>query len=268
MNADTEKSIAELFDLSGRKAVVTGAAMGLGFAIASRLAEAGATVLITDINGQAVENAAERLKDKGYHVVSRVADAGREPDLVDLFREVAERLGGIDILVNNAGVYPVAGILEMSAEQWRAVMSINLESAFICTREAGRLMAGQGRGGSIVNLASLASFKPCMPGLAHYGVSKGGVINLTRSTALELAPHRIRANAIAPGTILTEGLKANLSTSEGNLDEVLESLGASVPLGGFADPDEIAKGVLFLVSDAATYITGTTLLVDGGAMLV
>lgn len=268
MSNGVDQPIAELFNLAGRKAVVTGAAVGIGFAIAKRLAEAGATVLITDINQEGAEKAAQQLTAQGYEVQARVADAGRESDLVALFEYVEKALGGIDILVNNAGIYPVAGILEMSTEQWRDVLRINLEGAFICTREAGRLMVRQGRGGAIVNFSSMTGFKPCLPGLAHYGASKGAAINLTRSTALELAPHRIRANAVAPGVILTEGMKANLKQTGGDIDELLNNLGSSVPLGAFADPDEIAKAVLFLVSDAAAYVTGTTLTVDGGAMLV
>jgi len=263
-----ERSMVDLLNLSGRTAVVTGAAAGLGRAIARRLAMAGATVVITDINQPALEAAERQLSELGGQVLARVADAGREEDLIELFREIGAGPAGIDILVNNAGIYPVAGILEMSAEQWREVLRVNLESAFICTREAGRLMVAQGRGGAIVNLSSMTGFKPCLPGLAHYGASKGAVVNLTRSTALELAPHKIRANAVAPGMILTEGMKANLAPAEGDLDELLKSLGSSVPLGAFADPDEIAKAVLFLVSDAAAYITGTTLTIDGGAMLL
>jgi len=268
MSRNAAAPIAQLFNLSGRTAVVTGAAVGLGFAIASRLAEAGAAVMLSDINRETLDKAVRDLTEKGYHVQSFIADAGREENLIELFQNVEARLGGIDILVNNAGIYPVAGVLEMTAEQWRDVMCINLESAFVCTREAGRLMVKQGRGGAIINLSSLAGFKPCLPGLSHYGASKGGIANLTRSTALELAPHKIRANAIAPGVILTEGMKANLQPTEGTLDDQLNSLGSTVPLGAFADPDEIAKAVLFLVSDAAAYITGTTLTVDGGAMLV
>lgn len=170
--------------------------------------------------------------------------------------------------MNNAGIYPVASLLDMSIEQWRIVHRINLEGAFLCTREAGRIMVRQGWGGAIINISSMAALKPCFGGLAHYGSSKGGVVNLTRSAALELAPHRIRAVAVVPGGILTEGVRANMTKTEGNVDDSLHAIGATIPLGGFGHPDDIARTVLFLVSDAADYITGTTIVVDGGAMLV
>ncbi|ABB32463.1 oxidoreductase, short-chain dehydrogenase/reductase family [Geobacter metallireducens GS-15] len=261
-----DKPVSGLLDLSGKRAVVTGAAAGIGYAIAKRLAEAGATVLITDINREAIEEAEHRLSSMKCKVKSLVSDAGREADIKSLFSYVADSFGGVDILVNNAGIYPATKILDMSLEQWREVIRINLESAFLCSQEAGRIMVRQGTGGVIVNISSMAALKPCFPGLAHYGASKGGVVNLTRSTALELAPHKIRAVAVVPGGILTGGVRSNLKQSEEK--DSLQSIGATIPLGGFGQPDDIARTVLFLASDSAAYITGTTILVDGGAMLV
>jgi len=257
---------SRLFDLSGRNAIVTGAAAGIGLAIARRLAEAGANVLLSDVRDEPLEQARLDLAAGGRPVHARVADIGREGDIVSLLACAAERLGGVDILVNNAGIYPKARLLEMTTEQWRRVQRINLEGAFLCSREAGRQMVAQGRGGVIVNVASMTALKPCHAGLGHYAASKGGVINLTRSLALELAPHRIRAVAVAPGGIWTEGTQAEVGQL--SPEELARNVLNTIPLGDFGDPDDIARAVVFLASSAAAYITGTTLLVDGGAMLV
>ncbi len=263
-----EKALQDLLDLSGRTAVVTGSAVGIGFAIASRLAEAGARVLMTDINAPAIEKAAQGLREKGYAVTSMVANMGVEEDIISLFKHLASDLGGVDILVNNAGIFPVANVVDMPVEQLRQVLSINLEGVFIACREAGRQMVAQGRGGVVVNLSSMGALKPSFVGMAHYEASKGGVINLTRSMALELAAHKIRVVAVAPGGIMTEGVRANFEGGAGGaVDDLLKELAAKIPLGTFGHPDDIARTVLFLASDAAAYITGTTILVDGGAML-
>ncbi|MBE0598869.1 MAG: SDR family oxidoreductase [Desulfuromonadales bacterium] len=259
-----DRPVSRLLDLSGRKAVVTGGAAGIGYAIAGRLAEAGASVLLSDLNPAALQAAASGLAQRGYSIESKVADIGREADVVSLFEWAAGSFGGVDILVNNAGVYPSVKVLEMSAEQWRDVQRINLEGSFLCSREAGRQMVRQARGGVIINIASMAAFKPCFPGLAHYGASKGGVVALTRSLALELAPHQIRAVSVAPGGIWTQGTRPDTKIAE----EGVKAVSASIPLGNFGHPDDIARTVLFLASDAAAYITGTTISIDGGAMLV
>jgi 2-dehydro-3-deoxy-D-gluconate 5-dehydrogenase len=128
-------------------------------------------------------------------------------------------------------------------------------------------MVEQGRGGAIINISSMGALKPSFVGMAHYEASKGGVINLTRSMALELAHHKIRVVAVAPGGIMTEGVRANFARSEGNVDELLKTLTAKIPLGGFGTADDIGRVVLFLASDAAAYMTGVTVVVDGGAML-
>lgn len=257
-----QRPVSRLLDLSGRRAVVTGAAAGIGLAIASRLAEAGAVVLMSDLNPTSLEGATRQLSEKGYRVESAVADIGREADIVSLFKAAADKLGGVEILVNNAGIYPQAKILKMTTDQWRDVMRINLDGVFLCSREAGRQMVRQGRG-VIVNITSMGAFKPCYVGLAHYESSKGAILNLTRSTALELAPYGIRAVAVAPGGIWTEGTPA---AREGEKNRY-EAACAKIPCGDFGQPDDIARAVLFLASDAAAYITGTTLMVDGGMLL-
>jgi 2-dehydro-3-deoxy-D-gluconate 5-dehydrogenase len=263
-----DRPVSSLLDLSGRKAVVTGAAAGLGFSIAKRLAEAGAEVLMVDINQSAVESAKHRLAKLGFKVQAWVTDMGKEEAVVALFQYVAASLGGVDVLVNNAGIFPVSNVVDMPMAELRRVLSVNLEGVFMACREAGRQMVSQGRGGVVVNISSMGALKPSFVGMSHYEASKGAVISLTRSMALELASHRIRVVAVAPGGILTEGVCANFNNVEGSqVDELLKTLAAKIPLGAFGHPDDIARVVLFLASDAAAYITGTTILVDGGAML-
>lgn len=263
-----DRPVSALLDLTGKKAIVTGAAAGIGYAIAKRVAEAGAAVIISDINQKAIETAEKTLSQKGYNIKSVAMDVGSEEDITNLFRFASNNFGGVDILVNNAGIFPVANVVDMPSKELRKVLRVNLEGVFMCCREAGRLMVAQGRGGVVVNISSMGALKPSFVGMAHYEASKGGVINLTRSMALELAPYQIRVIAVAPGGIMTEGVRANFEKSDGaNTDELLKNLAAKIPLGAFGHPDDIARVVLFLASDASAYITGTTILVDGGAML-
>jgi len=268
MNLVEDRPIRDLLDLSGRNAIVTGAAQGIGYAIAKRLAEAGANVLMTDINQAAIEEGARKLAGKGYSVKAMAADVGSEAEIHALFKEAVDTFDGVDILVNNAGIFPVSNVVDMPSQELRDVLRINLEGTFIFCREAGRRMVAQGTGGVIVNISSMGALKPSFVGMSHYEASKGGVINLTRSMALELAPQKIRVIAVAPGGIMTEGVRANFEKAgDANVDEMLKKLAAKVPMGAFGHPDDIARTVLFLASDAAAYITGTTILVDGGAML-
>lgn len=262
-----DRPVSSLLELSGRKAIVTGAAAGIGYAIAKRLAQAGADVLLVDINRAPLDKAVQGLVEQGLKAEARVSDTGSEEDIKALFR-YADSIGGVDILVNNAGIFPVANVVDMPLQQLRNVLRINLEGVFLCCREAGRRMVAQGRGGVIVNISSMGALKPSFVGLSHYEASKGGVINLTRSMALELAPQKIRVVAVAPGGIMTEGVRANFEKAgDSNVDDMLKNLTSKIPIGAFGHPDDIARIVLFLASDAAAYITGSTVLVDGGAML-
>ncbi len=256
--------LRDLTDLAGRAAIVTGGAMGIGAAIARRLHEAGATVVIADRDGAAAQETTAAL---GLGTAPIVADVSDEADVERLFTTVVAAHSGVDILVNNAGVYPITPVLEMATEEWDRVLGVNLRGVFLCARAAGRVMAARGRG-VIVNLASMDAYHPTWAGLAHYDASKGGVVAFTRALALELAPHGVRAVAVAPGNIATEGVARmvpNLAADE--IARMTEEGDKRLPLGRVGTPDDVARAVLFLASDLATYITGTTLLVDGGYLL-
>ena len=255
------------FGLNGRNAIVTGGARGIGRAIAERYLEAGASVLIADVDGEWAERTAGELAGAGTVAAMRldVREAGAGEELAA--RAVAE-LGSIDILVNNAGVYPVAPMLEMPREQFDLIYEVNSRGLAYCSQAVGRRMVEQGEGGAIINLASVDGFRPTFVGLAAYNMAKGGVVMFTKALALELAPHRIRVNAIAPGGISTEGtaqLRDNLT--EADKERMAAGPVRTIPLGRRSGPDEIAKAAVFLASDGASYVTGETLVVDGGFLL-
>jgi 2-deoxy-D-gluconate 3-dehydrogenase len=193
------------------------------------------------------------------------ADAG---DLI--VAAATEHLGGVDILVNNAGIYPQVPMLEMDRALWDKILAVNLTGLAFVSRAVGRRLVEQGSGGAIVNIASIDALHPSMVGLAAYDASKGGVLMFTRNLALELAPHGVRVNAIAPGGIATEGASRPLEGS-GLTPEQMEAMMAgfieSIPLKRIGTPDDIATAAVFLASDAASYVTGELLVVDGGTLL-
>jgi 2-deoxy-D-gluconate 3-dehydrogenase len=258
------------FTLDGKRAVVTGAAMGIGRGIASRFVEAGADVVLVDLDSHAVEAAADGLRGGRGKVEWLALDIARDDAEAVIVAKAVSAFGGLDILVNNAGIYPQVPLLEMPIELLDRVLAVNLRSLVLISREAAKQMVDQGGGGAILNIASIDSLHPSMVGLAAYDTSKGGVWMFTKSLALELAPHGIRVNAIAPGGITTEGTKKPLAGSgmtEAEQRAVIEEFAKRVPMGRMGEPDEIALASVFLVSDAASYVTGSLLVVDGGALL-
>jgi 3-oxoacyl-[acyl-carrier protein] reductase len=174
--------------------------------------------------------------------------------------EAGNQLGGIDILVNNAGIFPRVDFLDMTEAQWEEVLGVNLKGSFLCTQAVARQLVARGQGGAVINLASGAAFRSSPRGV-HYVSSKAGLVGLTRATALELAPYRIRVNAIAPG--LTDTAQPRYGMSE----EDIQERGREVPLGRMATPDDIADMAVFLASEEARYVTGQTLHVNGGQYL-
>lgn len=250
-------SISQLFDLTGRAALVTGGAKGIGEAIVRRLAEAGAAVL----DAEAGESLARELRGEKSRVEFFRADCGSVKDAQAAVDKAEASFGRLDVLVNNAGIFPFSSALETTEELWQRVQNVNLKGPFFFAQAAAKAMrkAGSG-GGSIVNIASIDALHPT-GGLAHYDASKGGLLMLTRSLALEFAPLGIRVNTISPGGITTPGTKPLTSSA------VLEAFKARIPMHRMGEPDEIARAALFLASAASSYMTGSNVVVDGGVLL-
>ncbi|MCL5734354.1 MAG: SDR family oxidoreductase [Actinobacteria bacterium] len=258
------------FDLTGKNAVVTGAAQGIGFGIATRFLEAGANVLIADLSGEAAEAAAEKLGGAG-RVVAMQADVAQEDAGEAIVARCVEAFGSIDILVNNAAIYPPVPVLEMSTEMFDRTLQINLRGTVFCAKAAVAQMVLRGDRGKIVNLASIDAFHPSSSPLAAYGASKAGVVMFTKAFAAEVGRHGINVNAIAPGGIMTEGIrKLSGPPQPGDAERIKQAAAAfiaRIPVGRFGAPDDIAKVAVFLASSASDYMTGETVIVDGGFLL-
>jgi 2-deoxy-D-gluconate 3-dehydrogenase len=258
------------FDLSGRSAIVTGGAMGIGFGIASRLAEAGANVLIGDLDEVAAKTAAGRLGSHRGNVAATTADVTDPETGQRLAERCVSEFGSVDILVNNAGIYPIAMFTDVTPETFDKIIAVNLRGLLFTSQGVARRMIEQGSGGVIINIASMDGLHPSFPGLTVYGSSKAAVLQATKNMAVELATSGIRVLAIAPGAIVTEGT-ANVSASGDMTEEerlaLADAMTAKIPLGRMGDPDDIGKVAVFLASDAAGYMTGSHLLVEGGILL-
>jgi 2-deoxy-D-gluconate 3-dehydrogenase len=262
-----KKSISELFNLSGQTAVVTGGAMGIGYGIVKRLFEAGANIVIADIDKKIGEEKVKELNEKGKNKVIFIkTDVSSEKDVKNLVVKTVKEFGKLDIFVNNAGIFPNKLVLDMGLSLWEKIQGINLRGVFLCCREAGKVMA-KSEGGNIVNIASIDALHPSMSGLASYDASKHGVWGFTKNFALEVAKKGIRVNAIAPGGISTEGVQKMNGGGGANQAEMIKQFTQKIPLGRFGEPDEIALAVLFLASDASSYMTGEIIVVDGGFLL-
>ena len=245
----------KLFEIPGQVAVITGAAHGIGLATAKLLAEAGATVALLDVDGETAATEARRI---GGQSAAWTCDVTNEAAAETVFAEIVERLGRIDVLVNNAGTGVRKPAVELSMEEWRRVIDLNLGAVFLCSRIAARSMIANG-GGSIVNLASIMGFSGGIFPNASYQASKGGVVNLTRALALEWADKNIRVNAVAPTFV-----KTDLTVPIFSSPEVLAKVQAHTPLGRLPDVEDIAAAILYLASPAARCVTGITLPVDSG----
>jgi len=239
-------------------AVVTGGASGIGRACCIRLAEAGASVVVADLDEAGAREAADAIGGGAVAVAVDVRDEGS-------VRGLAEQ-SGPEIWVNAAGVYPTAPLLELTDEDWALVLDTNLRGTFLGAREAARTMVARGEGGVIVNISSTAAFRADAPGAAHYVASKFGVRGLTRALAVELGPRGIRVLEVAPTVTLTPGLEQQREALQG-FGFALEELGPELPLGRVAVPDDIARVVVFCASDLSSLMTGSTLLVDAGELV-
>lgn len=252
----------ELLDLHGRTALVTGGGAGIGRAISRRLHAAGARVVIADIDTDGEGVAAELDATRPATAVFAATDVTRDDEPARAVATAIDRFGRLDILVNNAGVYPSIPLAELTAPDLRRILDVNLVGMVLCTQAASEQMVAQGRGGRVVNITSIAALHPARAGLAHYAASKHGAWGFTKSAALELAPHGILVNAIAPGGVAA--VDAGAADSD---PAAAAAFASSVPLGRRADPDDIARAALFLASDLSSYVTGAQLVVDGGALL-
>ena len=244
--------------LEGKVAIVTGSGRGIGQAIALALASKGADIAVADVTPD-VENTVSEIHKLGRRAIGITTDITKRDQVENLVDRTVKELGTIDILINNAGILRAGSFLELKEETWDKVMNTNLKGYFLCSQAAGRVMADKKKG-SIVSTASIAGLRHVGTSVV-YSVSKAGVVMLTRAMAVELAPYNIRANAIAPGLVQTHMTRAVF----GNQDWMNKWV-SSIPLGRAAQPNDMAKVVVFLASDAAGYITGQTILVDGGEL--
>lgn len=259
----------KLCDLSGKTAIVTGA-VGIGYGIAYRLAEAGANVMVASLHEAEVNDSVWKLCEKGWNVKGVTVNVANEDDVKRMVEETVNVFGGVDILVNNAGIYPNVLLSNMTLDDFQKVISVNLNGVFLTTKYVSEKMKEQGRGGKIINITSIDALHPSTIGLSHYDASKHGVWGFTKNVAKELAEFKIWVNAIAPGGIITEGVKAAQSGAPAagvDMSKMIEAFLARIPMHRMGEPDEIGKVALFLASDMSSYMTGEQIVVDGGALL-
>jgi NAD(P)-dependent dehydrogenase (short-subunit alcohol dehydrogenase family) len=246
--------------LEGRTAVVTGGAAGIGKAIALLFAKSGGRIVVADRDAERLAGCVHELRGIQPACAGFPADISSEAQVAALSRFVSDHFGETHVVVNNAGIFPVTPFVEVSADEWREVMATNLDGAFLCSRFFTREMIARKTHGRILNISSTASLV-ARPGIAHYASSKAALNMFTRVLALEMAPHGITVNALCPGVIETETLLLHAGKSEHRAKM------KRVPLGRPGRPEEIAAAALFLVSDAASYMTGAVVIVDGGYSL-
>jgi 2-deoxy-D-gluconate 3-dehydrogenase len=261
------KPLAEMMRLDGKVAVVTGGARGIGRGIVFRLAEAGASVLIADLMID------EKLKDELETIPSKIGgkvevfpvDMENTNCGQDLIDAAVRAFGRVDILVNNAGIYPIKNAIDLGVDEWDTIQKVNLRGPFLSSQAFAKYIRDNDDsskvGGVIVNIGSVDSLHPSATGLAAYDASKGGLLMFTRNFALEVAPLNIRVNLVAPGGITTEG------TSTGATDAILEEFKKLIPMNRMGLPDDIATVVLTLCTPLTAYMTGETVVVDGGRLL-
>ena len=258
MDATTEQNAFREDLLSGKTAIVTGASRGIGAAIAQRLCEAGANVVLCSRSAESVAQIADTLRGKGYSTYAMVADISEKADVEALIEKTIEQFSHIDILVNNAGITRDMLLMRLKDEDWDAVLQTNLTGTMYCTRAVLRPMIRQ-KSGRIINISSVIGLMG-NAGQASYAAAKAGIIGLTKATAKEVGARGITVNAIAPGFITTD---MTAEISEAHQKQLLEL----IPLREFGHPEDVADTACFLASDAARYITGQILQVDGGMVM-
>jgi len=247
-------------DLKEKVAIITGARRGMGKSHALRLAKAGAKVVVSDISEEECQKVVDEIKKNRGEAMAVKCDVTKKGEVENMVKQAIGKWGRIDILVNNAGICQFKPFLEITEEEWDRTININLKGYFLCAQAAAKEMVKQ-KSGVIVNIASVAMGQQGvgMPNIVHYCASKGGIVGMTEALAVELAPFNIRVNAISPGAIETpmvDLLKTDPKTMEGTL--------ARIPLHRMGKPEEVSNLVLFLVSDDSSYMTGSTVVIDGG----
>jgi gluconate 5-dehydrogenase len=252
----------DLFDLSGRVAIVTGGARGIGFAIAKGLASSGALVVIADINSDGAEKAAATVRAEGFQAQSIAVDVTKRTSVQDMVGQTVEGSGQIDILVNCAGIILRKPIEEVTDEEWDSILDVNLRGVFLCSQVAGREMIKR-KQGKIISISSNIA-QVLQHGRGIYAVSKAGVSHLTKVMALEWAPYHINVNAIAPAPTMTDLNKKFFDEHPEDYQERLRS----IPMGRLGDPQDYVGMAIFLASKASDFVTGQTLFVDGGSILI
>jgi 3-oxoacyl-[acyl-carrier protein] reductase len=251
---------AKHFDLTGKVALVTGASSGLGARFAEVLAEAGAAVALVARRAERLDAVKARIEAAGGRALTVAADVLDRAAMARAFEAAEQAFGTVDILVNNAGVVHAARAVELAEEDWRRVLGTDLDAVFFWSQEAARRLIAAGKGGAIVNISSVLGFG-VSKGVAAYAVAKAGVIQLTKALGLELAGKGIRCNAIAPGWIVTDLNREYLASERG------AGIVKDIPLGRFGEPRDLDGVLLLLVSDAGRYMTGATVVVDGGQLV-
>jgi len=249
-------------DLSGKVAIVTGGASGIGRGIAEMFARLGAAVTVADIDLAAADKLVSELQVAGYPALAVEVDVQNAEAVDDMLARTVERFGGVDILVNSAGVGTESPIVEMLEEEWDWVLGVNLKGTFLCTRAVAKWWIEHNRRGKIINLSSINETVP-LAGEAHYCASKGGVMMFTRAAALELAPYGIHVNALAPGMIETP-----LTEEITLIPELRQMHVKQIPFGRFGQPEDVARAAAFLASEWSDWVTGHSLFVDGGMHLI
>lgn len=250
-------SVLDLFDLRGKRALVTGASSGIGKKVAEAYLQAGADVAIAARHSEALDEVARELETSGGRVVPISCDVTQPEQVTRMVDQVTDQLGGIDIAVCNAGIINVVGVLDMSIEDFKRIQDTNVTGVFLTAQAAARAMVAQGDGGVIITTASMSGHIINIPQqVSHYCASKAAVIHLTKAMAVELAPHNIRVNSVSPGYIRTELVEP--------LTEYHALWEPKVPLGRMGRPEELTGLYVYLASEASSYMTGSDVVIDGG----
>jgi len=247
-------------DLKGKIAIVTGARRGMGRSHVLKLAEAGAKVVVSDISQEECQLVVDELKKTGGEGLAVKCDISKKAEVEEMVKKTVEKFGKVDILVNNAGICQFKSFLELTEEEWDRTLDINLKGYFLCAQAAAKEMVKQ-KSGVIINIASVAMGQQGIgfPNIAHYCASKGGIVGMTEALAVELAPYNIRINSISPGMIETPMIDPVTKDPK-----MKEAILARVPMRRAGKPEEVSNLVLFLASDQSSYMTGSTVVIDGG----